>query len=85
MNTLKIPVVEPHEKANAVSVWEWSGSAFDEGEEASKWFTDFLGKPCRLVRFDEGSLCYISGRVSCAIASIFSARSSKITKKLLGI
>ncbi|CAA3018094.1 mitochondrial amidoxime reducing component 2-like [Olea europaea subsp. europaea] len=55
MNTLKIPVVEPHEKANAVSVWEWSGSAFDEGEEASKWFTDFLGKPCRLVRFDEES------------------------------
>ncbi|KAF5781312.1 hypothetical protein HanXRQr2_Chr11g0482001 [Helianthus annuus] len=37
------------------SVWEWSGSALDEGDEASKWFTNYLGKPSRLVCFNEES------------------------------
>lgn len=57
MNILKIPMVQPCVVANGVSVWEWSGSAFDEGEEAAKWFSDFLGKTSRLVRFDEGMMC----------------------------
>lgn len=35
-------------------MWEWSGSAFDEGEEAAKWFSDYLGKQSRLVRFNKG-------------------------------
>ena len=34
-----------------VSFWEWPGSASDEGQEASEWFTHYLGKPSRLVRF----------------------------------
>jgi len=34
-----------------VQVWEWSGEADDEGDEASEWFSDFLGVSCRLVRF----------------------------------
>ncbi|KAM0008907.1 putative molybdenum cofactor sulfurase [Helianthus debilis subsp. tardiflorus] len=37
------------------SDWEWSGSALDEGDEASKWFTNYLGKPSRLVCFNEGN------------------------------
>ncbi|KAH6764794.1 Molybdenum cofactor sulfurase family protein [Perilla frutescens var. frutescens] len=57
MNELKIPMVEPCAVAHGVSVWKWSGSAFDEGEEPAKWFSDFLGKPSRLVRFDEASQC----------------------------
>ncbi|KAM0007281.1 hypothetical protein Hdeb2414_s0146g00813681 [Helianthus debilis subsp. tardiflorus] len=31
------------------------GSALDKGDDAAKWFTDFLGKPSRLVRFNEES------------------------------
>ncbi|PIM97028.1 Molybdenum cofactor sulfurtransferase [Handroanthus impetiginosus] len=57
MTVLKIPMVEPSAVANDVSLWEWSGSAFDEGEEAANWFSDFLGKPSRLVRFNEASEC----------------------------
>ena len=34
-----------------VQVWEWSGEADDEGDEAGDWFSDFLGVSCRLVRF----------------------------------
>ncbi|KAG5631201.1 hypothetical protein H5410_002918 [Solanum commersonii] len=56
MDVLKVPLAEPSEVANGVSVWEWSGSALDEGDEASKWFSKYLGKPSRLVRFNEGML-----------------------------
>jgi len=34
----------------------WSGSAYDEGAEAAEWFSAYLGKPSRLVRFKEGSV-----------------------------
>jgi hypothetical protein len=30
---------------NDVSVWEWAGSAYDEGVEAAEWFSTFLGVP----------------------------------------
>lgn len=55
MDALKIPLVAPSAITNGVSVWEWSGSALDEGDKASEWFTKFLGKPSRLVRFNEGN------------------------------
>lgn len=54
MDTLKIPLRRSCEVINGVSVWEWSGSALDEGAEASEWFSNFIGKPSRLVRFNTG-------------------------------
>ncbi|KAE9461539.1 hypothetical protein C3L33_06560, partial [Rhododendron williamsianum] len=33
MDVLKVPLSKPCEIADGVSVWEWSGSAFDEGNE----------------------------------------------------
>lgn len=32
-------------------MWEWSGLAADEGDEAAAWLTAFLGKGVRLVRY----------------------------------
>lgn len=58
MDALKVSLAKPDKIAEGVSVWEWSGSALDEGEEASQWFTNFVGKPCRLVRFDSGCSSY---------------------------
>ncbi|KAF7842930.1 mitochondrial amidoxime reducing component 2 [Senna tora] len=55
MQTLKICLSKSHQVADGVSVWEWSGSALDEGDEASEWFSDYIGKPCRLVRFNTES------------------------------
>lgn len=55
MNVLKVSLSKPRETADGVSVWEWSGSALDEGDEASQWFSNYLGKPCRLVRFNSAS------------------------------
>ncbi|XP_071720624.1 uncharacterized protein [Rutidosis leptorrhynchoides] len=53
MDELKVSLCNPPQICDGVSVWEWSGSALDEGAEAAKWFTDYLGKPSRLVRFNE--------------------------------
>lgn len=55
MNVLKVSLSKPHQTANGVSVWEWSGSALDEGDEASQWFSNYFGKPSQLVRFNTAS------------------------------
>lgn len=62
MDPLKVPLEVEHTTVDDVSVWEWSGSAYDEGAEAAEWFSTYFGKPSRLVRFKEGNLSdiYIS-------------------------
>jgi uncharacterized protein len=40
------------EKATQVQVWDDKVAAYDMGDLAAQWFTDFLGRPLRLVRFD---------------------------------
>ncbi|XP_059625734.1 uncharacterized protein LOC132268865 isoform X1 [Cornus florida] len=55
MDVLKVSLSKPCEVTDGVSVWEWTGSVLDEGDEASKWFSNYLGKPSRLVRFNEVS------------------------------
>ncbi|KAK1412468.1 hypothetical protein QVD17_33747 [Tagetes erecta] len=55
MAELKVSMAKPCIRSDGVSVWEWSGSVLDDGDEAAKWFTEFLGKTSRLVRFNEDS------------------------------
>ncbi|KAK6154797.1 hypothetical protein DH2020_009045 [Rehmannia glutinosa] len=55
MDVLKVPLSKSAEKVEGVSVWEWSGSAVDEGAAAAQWFSNYLGKPSRLVRFNDAS------------------------------
>jgi uncharacterized protein YcbX len=57
MDPLKIPLAadaEQYATIDGVGVWDWSGSAYDEGPEAAEWFSSYLGKPSWLVRFKEG-------------------------------
>lgn len=35
---------------STVTVWEWTGAAADEGDEAAAWFSKYLDTPVRLVR-----------------------------------
>ncbi|XP_047334041.1 mitochondrial amidoxime reducing component 2 [Impatiens glandulifera] len=51
---LKVPLMSSTlSVCDGISCWEWSGSALDEGDEASNWLSTFLGKPnYRLVRFN---------------------------------
>uniref|UniRef100_A0A0D3HA15 MOSC domain-containing protein n=2 Tax=Oryza TaxID=4527 RepID=A0A0D3HA15_9ORYZ len=55
LDPLKIPLGAKRATVDDVSVWEWSGSAYDEGDEAAEWFSSYFGKPTRLVRFNEAS------------------------------
>ncbi|CAN6454482.1 unnamed protein product [Victoria cruziana] len=52
MDTLKVSLSKGYNILDGISVWEWSGSAYDEGNEATRWFSEYLGKPSRLVRFN---------------------------------
>ena len=38
--------------AIAVTIWDDQLEAHDCGDEAGRWFSQVLGQPCRLVRFD---------------------------------
>ena len=40
------------EEATRVRVWDDIVKAYDMGPLAAQWFSDFLGRPARLVRFD---------------------------------
>lgn len=40
------------EKPVTAKVWNDEVKAFDMGQVAAQWFSDFLGRPLRLVRFD---------------------------------
>jgi uncharacterized protein YcbX len=44
--------VDRVEEAVRVKLWDQEVPAFDMGATAAQWFTDFLGQPLRLVRFD---------------------------------
>lgn len=40
------------EDPTRVTVWKDEVAAYDMGDLAAQWFTDFLGQKCRLARFD---------------------------------
>jgi uncharacterized protein YcbX len=44
--------IDAVEQPAQVRVWDDVVPAFDMGGVAAQWFTDFLGRPLRLVRFD---------------------------------
>ncbi|VFQ59862.1 unnamed protein product [Cuscuta campestris] len=54
-DVLKVPLIEPCSVSDGIALWNWTGSALDEGDEAAEWFTQYLGQPTRLVRFHEAS------------------------------
>jgi uncharacterized protein YcbX len=44
--------IDTVEEPVRVKVWDDEVAAFDMGDIAAQWFTDFLGRKLRLVRFD---------------------------------
>ena len=53
------PLAVPLESSGAeveVTVWDDRCTAIDEGPEAARWFSAFLGIPCRLVRTSDTSM-----------------------------
>ena len=55
MAPLHVPIYPTEEELGAdvnVKVWEYTAKAFDMGDDAADWFSTFLKKTVRLVRFD---------------------------------
>jgi uncharacterized protein len=55
MPALHVPLTDPAAPVppsalRTVTVWDFTGTAADEGDEAAAWFTQLLGRPARLVR-----------------------------------
>ncbi len=50
------------EGARRVRVWDDAVDAFDMGDLAAQWFSDFLGQPLRLARFDPDAVRLASAR-----------------------
>jgi uncharacterized protein len=44
--------IDAVEQPTTARVWGAVVAAYDMGDTAAQWFTDFLGRPLRLVRFD---------------------------------
>ena len=44
--------IDTVEEPVTVQVWKDTVQAYGMGAVAAQWFSDFLGQPCRLVRFD---------------------------------
>jgi uncharacterized protein YcbX len=51
MLQLEVPFASEGDVVN-VRVWNDTVAAVTQGEVADAWFSSFLGKPCRLMRFD---------------------------------
>lgn len=52
MPTLRVSLrkSEPHPPATPIRIWQSDTLGLDEGETAAHWFSDYLGKACRLYR-----------------------------------
>ena len=60
---LQIPLAQTG-KLKKVSCWEFSGTAYDQGDEAASWFTKYLKSPHRLVRY-AGNRCTLFAKRIC--------------------
>jgi len=56
MPQLKVAMSQRDARRIEVQIWEHRGMAEDAGESAADWFSSFLERPCRLVRWAEDQL-----------------------------
>jgi uncharacterized protein YcbX len=68
MLALQVSLDEVHD-AVRVTVWRDEVAAFDMGAVAAQWFSDFLGQPLRLVRFDPNQKRLASARWCAPVAA----------------
>jgi uncharacterized protein len=56
MEALRVPLELPFGRSASLDVLVWNHAcrAFDEGNEAAQWLSQFLSRPLRLARFDPG-------------------------------
>ena len=60
MPQLKVAMSQRDAKRIAIKVWEFEGVAEDAGASAADWFSSFLERSCRVVRWAEDQLRPVS-------------------------
>lgn len=55
MEQLEVSLTKTCHVIHDITVWEWNGSALDEGDQVAEWLSNYLGKQYRLVRFNTAS------------------------------
>lgn len=67
MAPLKIPMKRPAKVANSalvnVNIYGWEGRGVDEGSKAASWWSSYLGRPVRFVRFNPGQNAFFMNSV----------------------
>lgn len=53
MPKLSVPLRRAQPRLREVEIWGKRGEAEDAGDESASWFSQLLGRPCRLVAFPE--------------------------------
>jgi hypothetical protein len=53
MQALKVPMTQRDARRIEVQVWRHRGAAEDVGDHVASWFSTFLDRSCRLVRFPD--------------------------------
>jgi uncharacterized protein YcbX len=51
MPSLRLPLQHAEAPELQVTIWETPVAASDCGDDSARWFSEVLGKPCRLARF----------------------------------
>ena len=77
-SSFQVPLVASG-KVIPAAVWEFSGTAYDQGDEAADWITKYLGERHRLVRYagetSTGTSCNANGARStnpwCPLDSLY--------------
>jgi uncharacterized protein YcbX len=62
MPQLKVAMSQRDARRIEVKIWEHTGPAEDAGESAADWFSSFLERPCRLVRWADDQLRRVDRR-----------------------
>ena len=62
MQPLKVAMTQRDARRIEVTVWGHSGAAEDLGDHVADWFSTFLERTCRLVRFPEDGVRQVSSR-----------------------
>jgi uncharacterized protein YcbX len=65
MVVLKLPIsLHDDSRVIQIEVWSHKGPALDTGDDASGWFSEYLGRRCRLVWFPRARLRRVSEKHS---------------------
>ena len=70
MPQLKVAMTQRDARPIEIKIWEHAGPAEDAGESAADWFSSFLERPCRLVRWADDQLRMVDRKYARSDAAV---------------